>query len=354
MKLSSIGYVRTGCHAPSDTFAADEGWPYIRIRDIPRDVYAEKSADPSVCVSALPRRAVYAKDGDILVGLDGHFPCGVWRGAKTLCSSRVAIITIVDHADGWDVEHLVGWLRGALAKINASTTATTVKHLPLHVLCDLHVPAPTPALLAAAQARIKTVPSSEDVVRAAVDAALVGMSQRHSLADLGAVLQVGYTPQPFEGAATDVRFLRITDLTHGALSKQSLDGVPMRRMPAARFMCYRLSPGDVLIIRTGGDTGAMFNFGEFREDAVFASYLIRLTFCDLISDATPTPRGDYLEAFSHSSDYRRQLLRVAGGATRTNTNIDKLRTVTIPFGSVKQQRRVVAAYRSALKRVAIA
>jgi restriction endonuclease S subunit len=287
--------------------------------------------------------------------LDGHFPCGIWRGDKTLCSSRVAVIGFVDlEESGWDAEHFVGWLRGALAKINAGMTALTVKHLPLDVLRNLDVPPPSRALLAAAEERIKPSLSSEDVVRAAVDAALVGMSRRLPLDELGAILQVGYTPQPFEGAATDVRLLRITDLTHGALSKRSLDDVPMRRIPAVRFVQYRLCPGDVLVIRTGGDTGAMFNFGEFREDAVFASYLIRITFFAAISEVKPPPRGDYLEAFSHSSDYQRQLLRIAGGERRTNTNIAKLMTVEVPIGNLQQQNRVVAAYRSALKRVAIA
>lgn len=70
------------------------------------------------------------------------------------------------------------------------------------------------------------------------------------------------------------KFLRITDIVGGALDWQT---VPWCQATDKELEKYRLQTGDVVIARTGATTGvSAWIKADSAEDAVFASYLIRL------------------------------------------------------------------------------
>jgi type I restriction enzyme, S subunit len=79
-----------------------------------------------------------------------------------------------------------------------------------------------------------------------------------------------------ETATTDrvgPRFLRITDIQGGEVA---WDKVPFCRCSRADVERHRVQPGDLLVARIGGTTGKTFFVRNCPEEAVFASYLIRL------------------------------------------------------------------------------
>jgi type I restriction enzyme S subunit len=69
------------------------------------------------------------------------------------------------------------------------------------------------------------------------------------------------------------RFLRITDIQGGEVV---WDKVPFCRCSPADLDRHRIQPGDLLVARIGGTTGKTFFVRNAPEEAVFASYLIRL------------------------------------------------------------------------------
>jgi type I restriction enzyme S subunit len=69
------------------------------------------------------------------------------------------------------------------------------------------------------------------------------------------------------------RFVRITDIQGGEVAWGT---VPFCRCSDAELDRYRLQRGDLLIARIGGTTGKTFLVRDCLEEAVFASYLIRV------------------------------------------------------------------------------
>lgn len=69
------------------------------------------------------------------------------------------------------------------------------------------------------------------------------------------------------------RFLRITDIQDGDVNWES---IPFCRCSQADLERHRIERGDLLFARIGATTGKTFLVKECPEDAVFASYLIRL------------------------------------------------------------------------------
>jgi type I restriction enzyme, S subunit len=72
---------------------------------------------------------------------------------------------------------------------------------------------------------------------------------------------------------TGVRFLRISDIVTGRLDWRAVPFVEAGERTRQR---YRLRTGDIVIARTGSTTGHSLWLGDVPEDAVFASYLVRL------------------------------------------------------------------------------
>lgn len=69
------------------------------------------------------------------------------------------------------------------------------------------------------------------------------------------------------------RFIRITDIQNGEVNWPT---VPYCKCSREDLERHRVQPGDLLVARIGGTTGKTFFVRDCPEDAVFASYLIRL------------------------------------------------------------------------------
>ena len=134
------------------------------------------------------------------------------------------------------------------------------------------------------------------------------------------------------------KMLRITDIQDGRVDWST---VPFCKCDDVEK--YRVKAGDILFARTGATTGKSFLVREVQ-DAIFASYLIRLR---VRAGILP----EYLFCYFQSSDY---WAAVGGGiddGNRPNMNGSKLAELVVPFPEKEtEQRRIVARVEALTRR----
>lgn len=126
------------------------------------------------------------------------------------------------------------------------------------------------------------------------------------------------------------KFLRITDLQNGSVEWNS---VPWCKANEKKRQSAKLNIGDIVFARTGATTGKSFLIRECPEEAVFASYLIRVR---LSNKADPR----YIAHFFQTSDYWNQITQNARGAAQPGVNATKLKSLKIPLPSLVEQNRI--------------
>lgn len=148
-----------------------------------------------------------------------------------------------------------------------------------------------------------------------------------SIEDVSVKVQYGYTASANEKG--NAKLLRITDIQEGSVD---WDSVPFCECPDLEK--YRLQKGDILFARTGGTVGKSFLVNDVPNNAIFASYLIRLQ-----TNSKVIP--EYVYAFFQSSLYWDQVMGKKSGGAQPNVNGSKLKRLKIPIVSIKEQLRVV-------------
>jgi type I restriction enzyme M protein len=142
-------------------------------------------------------------------------------------------------------------------------------------------------------------------------------------------MQYGHTASARETG--DTRFVRITDITaEGTLSDKDSKFIEMS--DDARDCLLR--KGDVLVARTGATYGKVLLYRD-EEQAVFASYLIRLLFDERVDTA-------FFWAFAQSDLYWRQARELVAGGAQPQFNANAIKSVRMPLPPLHTQRQIVA------------
>lgn len=144
--------------------------------------------------------------------------------------------------------------------------------------------------------------------------------------------QYGFTASALEVGSH--KLVRITDINNG---KVDWNTVPFCN--CTDDSKYLLRDHDILVARTGGTTGKSFIVNNPPENAVFASYLIRLRLnknADL----------DFITCFLNSYLFWSQIIEMKSGSAMPNVNAEKLKTLKLPKCDVKTQREIVLAFRN--------
>jgi type I restriction enzyme, S subunit len=126
------------------------------------------------------------------------------------------------------------------------------------------------------------------------------------------------------------KFLRITDIQGGSVNWAT---VPSCKADGRSLSSFRLKAGDIVFARTGATTGKSFLVRECPEEAVFASYLIRVRLNDSVE-----PR--FVSHFFDTPDYWRQIAQNARGVAQPGVNATKLKGLVIPLPPLPEQRRI--------------
>ena len=130
-KLGEVCDVQNGFAFNSKLFGSEPiGMPLIRIRDIKRgfsETYTSESCGEEFIVS----------NGDCLIGMDGDFNVGIWKGGTALLNQRVCKLIPSDKVS---LKFLYYYIPERLNEINSKTVFTTVKHLSSKQIKEIGVP----------------------------------------------------------------------------------------------------------------------------------------------------------------------------------------------------------------------
>lgn len=151
------------------------------------------------------------------------------------------------------------------------------------------------------------------------------------LSEIAESIEYGVTASASE-QPVGPKFLRITDIQNGSVEWGS---VPYCDAKEKKLNSSKLKSGDIVFARTGATTGKSFLIKECPQDAVFASYLIRVR---------PSSKVDpsYLSYFFQSDGYWRQIAMKSAGAAQPGVNSTKLKELEIPLPPLDEQKRIAA------------
>jgi len=278
--LSEVASIVSGFAFKSDLFNdAGDGLPIVRIRDV-------TAGTSRTFYSGTFREEFVVNDGDALVGMDGEFNLGIWRGGRSLLNQRVCRIEAADNR--LSQEYLVRFLPRALKDIEARTPFVTVKHLSAKELRAINLPLPP----IPEQRRIAAILDKADALRA---------KRREAIAKLDQLLQsvfidmFGEPATNLKGWAIGVISDLLESVKYGTSEKADLAGnVPILRMSNITYNGevdlsdlkylraesvddkYLVKPGDLLFNRTNskelvGKTAVY----EGPVPMAYAGYLVR-------------------------------------------------------------------------------
>lgn len=128
------------------------------------------------------------------------------------------------------------------------------------------------------------------------------------------------------------KFLRITDIQENCVE---WDSVPWCKCSEKEAISSYLLPGDIVFARTGATTGKSFLIKNCPENAVFASYLIRVRLSKLVDP-------EFISFFFQSPNYWQQIANNARGAAQPGVNSTVLKSLEISLPPLPEQQRIVA------------
>lgn len=145
-------------------------------------------------------------------------------------------------------------------------------------------------------------------------------------------VQYGFTEKA-SAEKVGPKFLRITDIQNGTVDWGS---VPYCKISKENYLTYKLNQGDIVIARTGATTGKSHLIQD-APDAVFASYLIRVvvTKPNILNEK-------FLYLFFQSARYWGQIEDLSAGIAQPGVNGNKLKTLTLPVPSLKEQHKILS------------
>lgn len=152
-----------------------------------------------------------------------------------------------------------------------------------------------------------------------------------ALGDIAASIDYGVTASASH-EPVGPRFLRITDIQQDSVDWES---VPWCDCDKATAAAARLQGGDIVFARTGATTGKSFLLRETPENAVFASYLIRVRLLDGIDPG-------FVSQFFKTPWYWTQVAKTARGIAQPGVNATSLRSLVVPLPPLSEQRRIAA------------
>ena len=128
------------------------------------------------------------------------------------------------------------------------------------------------------------------------------------------------------------RLLRITDIQNNSVQ---WDSVPYTDFDENKAKSYLLSDSDILFARTGATVGKSYLVQGLTEEAIYASYLIRVQTYDAVLP-------QYLKFYFESGYYWEQIEQGSVGVGQPNVNGTILGNLHVPIPPIHEQFRIVS------------
>ena len=126
------------------------------------------------------------------------------------------------------------------------------------------------------------------------------------------------------------KLLRITDIQNNQVEWES---VPYTDFDTDKALSYLLKDNDILFARTGATVGKSYLVQGLKEDAIYASYLIRVqTFSEILPQ--------YVKYYFESGYYWEQITQKSVGVGQPNVNGTVLGNLQIPIPPIQEQIRI--------------
>jgi type I restriction enzyme S subunit len=127
------------------------------------------------------------------------------------------------------------------------------------------------------------------------------------------------------------KLLRITDIQNNFVNWKT---VPFSDYDESKAESYLLKDGDILFARTGATVGKSYLVTNLQENAIYASYLIRV---QTYNQVLP----EFVKYFFESGYYWSQILCNSVGIGQPNVNGTILANLMLPIPPIKEQKRIV-------------
>ncbi len=147
--------------------------------------------------------------------------------------------------------------------------------------------------------------------------------------NLSESIQYGYNAPAKESGR--IRMVRISDIQDNNVL---WDSVPYCDIEEADIATYLLKPNDILFARTGGTVGKSYLVKEVPEEAIYAGYLIRTRYSNLLCP-------EYLKFFMESELYWIQLRNGTIATAQPNCNGKTLAKMFVPIPPLEEQHHIV-------------
>jgi type I restriction enzyme, S subunit len=152
-----------------------------------------------------------------------------------------------------------------------------------------------------------------------------------SVGEIADRIHYGYTASA-DNKPIGPKLLRITDIQDNSVNWAS---VPFCKIDLEEKKKYLLRNGDLVFARTGATVGKSYLIKNNPQEAVFASYLIRIIPLKYVVN-------EYLYYFFQSSDYWLQIKKGQVGIGQPNVNAQTLSKIGFPLPPFNEQKRIVA------------
>jgi type I restriction enzyme S subunit len=288
------------------------------------------------------------KHGDLLLIKDG-----ATTGIATIntlpypFSTLSSVALIRPNPDMADAKYLRHWIRSSEAqhRLLGAMNGSAIRRLTLTAIRRFVVPRPPlaeqrriVAKLDALTARLARTRVDLDQVsglatrlrQTSVTNAFRGWP-RQRLGDVSESIRYGHTAaaNPYGPGS---KFLRITDIHNHSVNWETVPYVAISDQDLKRCS---LRAGDIVFARSGATVGKSFLVVQPPENAVFASYLIRVRLKEKI--ISPEIAAFYFQ----SDEYWRQIEAGATGTGQPNFNGSKLGDLLVPIASEADQHQAV-------------
>ena len=148
--------------------------------------------------------------------------------------------------------------------------------------------------------------------------------------NLSQSIQYGYNAPALNKG--DIRMVRISDIQNGEVLWET---VPFCNIKENEIDTYLLNKNDILFARTGGTVGKSFLVKETPYPSIYAGYLIRTRYSDMLS-------AKYMKYFMESNLYWVQLKDGTIATAQPNCNGKTLGKMILPLPPLSEQNRIVS------------